>query len=143
VSDSVEKDPLPVNDGILRQVRTSQNAQDTVRVVLDLASIKSYAAFPLHEPERLVVDVTGRASDEEGDENDTVPPAPAVTPAVPDLPASTETKENPPPVVANGGSGKGRDGKLSLSRQLGLRSGPSPSTPGTAERTPVPSARAG
>jgi hypothetical protein len=27
--------------------------------VLDLASIKSYAAFPLHDPERLVIDVTG------------------------------------------------------------------------------------
>ena len=50
VTDSVNKDPLPVNDGILKQVRASQYAPDTVRVVLDLASIKSYAAFPLHDP---------------------------------------------------------------------------------------------
>jgi N-acetylmuramoyl-L-alanine amidase len=59
VSDSIDKDPLPVNDGILKQVRASQYAPDIVRVVLDLASIKSYAAFPLHDPERLVIDVTG------------------------------------------------------------------------------------
>ena len=64
-SDSVNKDPLTVNDGILKQVRTSQYAPDTVRVVLDLASLKSYAAFPLHEPERLVIDVTGDATDDE------------------------------------------------------------------------------
>ena len=61
VTDSVNKDPLPVNDGILKQVRASQYAPDTVRIVLDLASIKSYAAFPLHDPDRLVIDVTGEA----------------------------------------------------------------------------------
>ncbi len=58
---SVNKEPLPVNDGILKQVRVSQNTPDVVRVVLDLANIKSYVAFPLQEPEpaRLVIDVTG------------------------------------------------------------------------------------
>jgi len=56
---SVDKEPLPVNDGILKQVRASQYAPDIVRVVLDLASIKSYAAFPLRDPDRLVIDVTG------------------------------------------------------------------------------------
>jgi N-acetylmuramoyl-L-alanine amidase len=55
---AVDKDPLPVNDGILRQVRVSQYAPDIVRIVLDLASIKSYAAFA-RDPERLVIDVTG------------------------------------------------------------------------------------
>ncbi|HUI45810.1 MAG TPA: N-acetylmuramoyl-L-alanine amidase [Nitrospirota bacterium] len=56
---SVDKEPLPVNDGILKQVRASQYAPDIVRVVLDLASIKSYVAFPLRDPHRLVIDVTG------------------------------------------------------------------------------------
>jgi len=56
---SVDKEPLPVNDGILKQVRASQYAPDIVRVVLDLASIKSYVAFPLRDPDRLVIDVTG------------------------------------------------------------------------------------
>jgi N-acetylmuramoyl-L-alanine amidase len=58
---SVDNDPLEVNDGILRQIRASQYAPDTVRVVLDLASIKSYAAFPLRDPQRLVIDVMGDA----------------------------------------------------------------------------------
>ena len=59
---SVDREHLMVNDGILRQVRASQYASDTVRVVLDLASIKSYAAFPLRDPQRLVIDVTGEAN---------------------------------------------------------------------------------
>ncbi len=59
VDRSLHKEPLPINDGILKQVRASQYAPDIVRVVLDLASIKSYAAFPLRDPERLVIDVTG------------------------------------------------------------------------------------
>ena len=64
VDDALNKDPMPVNDGILKQVRASQYTPDTVRIVLDLASLKTYAAFPLHEPERLVIDVTGEAGAE-------------------------------------------------------------------------------
>ena len=122
VSDSVDKDPLPVNDGILKQVRTSQYAPDTVRVVLDLASLKSYAAFPLHEPERLVIDVTGAVAEDEQEST--------ITPAVP---AETQAKAEPgvptPPAVAppvakprtDPKSGTNGDPKLSLSRQLGLK----------------------
>ncbi len=80
LDDSINKDPLPVNDGILKQVRASQYNPDTVRVVLDLASIKSYVAFPLRDPDRLVIDVTGEggrvlegtvASTESGTQPDT------------------------------------------------------------------------
>lgn len=122
VSDSVEKDPLPVNDGILKQVRTSQYSPDTVRVVLDLASLKSYAAFPLHEPERLVIDVTGNAAEDE-QETGATPAAPAETQAKaePEVPT-------PPPVVppvtrprTDPKSDAKSDPKLSLSRQLGLK----------------------
>jgi len=128
VSDSVEKDPLPVNDGILRQVRTSQYAPDTVRVVLDLASIKSYAAFPLHEPERLVIDVTGRPADEEqGADNPAAEPAENATEpetqAAVEKPVEPETHtpfEQPPAPPRTGRGAKG-DPKLSLSRQLGLK----------------------
>lgn len=52
-------EPLVINDGILKQVRFSQFDQETVRVVLDVASIKSYSAFPLREPDRLVIDIFG------------------------------------------------------------------------------------
>ncbi|NTW60009.1 MAG: AMIN domain-containing protein, partial [Nitrospirae bacterium] len=117
-SDSVNMDPLPVNDGILKQVRTSQFAPDTVRVVLDLASLKSYAAFPLHEPERLVIDVTGNAADEE--EGTESPPA---APADKEAEANPETPATPalPPPVPKTERGTKADPKLSLSRQLGLK----------------------
>lgn len=59
LDEALHKESLDLNNGILRTVRSSQYAPATVRVVLDLASIKSYAAFPLHDPERLVIDVSG------------------------------------------------------------------------------------
>ncbi len=128
VSDSVNKDPMPVNDGILKQVRTNQFAANTVRVVLDLASLKSYAAFPLHDPERLVIDVTGKSADDE-DGTTTASSAPTPAPAAVPTPLSQEQSdvtastpdEEQPPAVANGGAKAGRDGRLTLSRQLGLK----------------------
>lgn len=129
---SVDKDPLSVNDGILKQVRASQYAPDIVRVVLDLASIKSYAAFPLRDPERLVIDVTGEGGrapemsvlSEESNTEQTAENMPEQQSG-----AETEKKgesktDNPsagiPPVkspAVNNNDGP----KLSLSNQLGLK----------------------
>lgn len=125
---TVYKDPLPVNDGILKQVRASQYAPDIVRVVLDLASIKSYVAFPLHDPERLVIDVTGEGG--RGEET-------RVTSVETDTPQKIEnlaeqkqeSKEQPktepattvPLLPKIPAAQNGNDQKLSLSRQLGLK----------------------
>jgi N-acetylmuramoyl-L-alanine amidase len=121
---SVERDPLPVNDGILKQVRSSQYAPDVVRVVLDLASIKSYVAFPLHDPDRLVIDVTGdggKRADEE--------PSTAETGSLPNEQRTAEAVaqakadlQNPItlPSKTHDGSNNTED-TLSLSRQLGLK----------------------
>jgi len=87
-------------------------------VVLDLASLKSYAAFPLHEPERLVIDVTGNAADEE-QETEGLPAAPAEKQAG-DVPETPATPALPPPVPKTERGSKA-DPKLSLSRQLGLK----------------------
>ena len=132
VDPSLNKEPLPINDGILRQVRASQYAPDTVRVVLDLASIKSYAAFPLHDPDRLVIDVTGeggRSSDaalsssESGTQEKTGnAPEQATGPKTAqggDQKTGTVGKEIPLPKTPGGKSNDGE--KLSLSRQLGLK----------------------
>src|SRR5574341_460791 len=131
VDASMNKEPLPINDGILKQVRASQYAPGIVRVVLDLASIKSYVAFPLHEPERLVIDVTGEAGKGPGTRvaaadagtpqreptpDDQQPvhdaheagPAPGPQAAAPPMPKMPEVKNN-------------EGEKLSLSRQLGLK----------------------
>jgi N-acetylmuramoyl-L-alanine amidase len=106
---SVDKGPLMVNDGILRQVRASQYAPGIARVVLDLASIKSYAAFPLRDPRRLVIDVSGETSQGAG----TVVERAAGPGSGPEPQAA-----NAPPV--NAPDAKNRAG-LSLSRQLGLK----------------------
>jgi N-acetylmuramoyl-L-alanine amidase len=102
---SVDREPLVINDGILQQVRASQYAPDTVRVVLDLASIKSYAAFPLHEPERLVIDVSGEGAKGFAAEPDVHAQAPRQTP--------------PPAKMPDAQTSEGA--KLSLSSQMGLK----------------------
>lgn len=51
--------PIPVDDGLLKQVRTGQFTTDTVRVVLDIESISNYKIFSLPDPFRVVVDVRG------------------------------------------------------------------------------------
>ncbi len=48
---------LPINDGILKKVRTGQFKKDTVRVVLDLQSFEDFNVFVLKDPYRLVIDV--------------------------------------------------------------------------------------
>jgi N-acetylmuramoyl-L-alanine amidase len=129
---SVDKDPLPVNDGILRQVRANQYAPDIVRVVLDLASIKSYVAFPLHDPERLVIDVNGEGA--RGSENVVVSTntntsqkntAQAEQETMPKVDPKTELNTEPQQPVASVPKVpeiKDSDGeKLSLSRQMGLK----------------------
>lgn len=69
--------PIPIKDGLLQQVRTAQFSPDTVRVVLDIESIKSYKIYSLPDPFRVIVDVHGQSN------------APAA--------AATEEKTPPPP----------------------------------------------
>ncbi len=53
--------PIPVDDGLLRRIRTGQFSPTTARVVLDLEQIESYTAFPLYSPYRLIIDVKGQS----------------------------------------------------------------------------------
>jgi N-acetylmuramoyl-L-alanine amidase len=46
-----------INDPLLRQVRTGQFDQETVRVVMDLKNKYKYQVFDLSSPQRIVVDV--------------------------------------------------------------------------------------
>jgi N-acetylmuramoyl-L-alanine amidase len=55
-----EASPLTIQDGLLRGARIGQYNTNTVRVVLDIQSIKGYKAFFMENPSRLVVDVTGK-----------------------------------------------------------------------------------
>lgn len=49
---------LPIDDGLLKQVRNAQFSPDTVRVVFDTqADISDYKVFSLEDPFRVIVDV--------------------------------------------------------------------------------------
>ena len=50
---------IPIKDGLLQMARAAQYNKETVRVVLDIDNIKDYKIFRLHDPFRIVVDVSG------------------------------------------------------------------------------------
>ncbi len=78
--------PVPIEDGLLKRIRTGQFTPETVRVVLDIESISSYKIFSLPDPFRVVIDVRGE------------PTAQSVAPAktLPEPPAAIGGKENNP-----------------------------------------------
>ncbi|SDO45625.1 N-acetylmuramoyl-L-alanine amidase [Desulforhopalus singaporensis] len=53
------RSPVPIEDGLLKRIRTGQFSPDTVRVVLDIESLSSYKIFSLPDPFRVVIDVRG------------------------------------------------------------------------------------
>lgn len=50
---------IPINDDLLKDVRAGQFAAETVRVVIDIKSFKTYKIFSLRNPFRIVIDVWG------------------------------------------------------------------------------------
>ncbi len=58
ITPSVQK-TIPINDGLLKKARAGQHDRNTARVVLDIESIEDYKIFPLSDPFRIVIDVTG------------------------------------------------------------------------------------
>ena len=50
---------IAIDDNLLSAVRAAQHTKDSVRVVIDIKSYKTYKIFPLLEPSRIVVDVWG------------------------------------------------------------------------------------
>ncbi len=91
------REPIPVDDGLLQQVRTGQNTTDTVRVVLDIESISNYKIFSLPEPFRVVIDVRGDKKSTELTKKVTPIAQPVI---VPDQLEQTknQTAETPKPV---------------------------------------------
>lgn len=51
---------IPINDNLLSNARTGQYDANTVRVVVDIKSFKTYKIFPLKNPFRIVIDVRGQ-----------------------------------------------------------------------------------
>ena len=50
---------IEINDGLLKAARAGQYDPGTVRVVLDIESIEDFKIFPLSDPYRIVIDVSG------------------------------------------------------------------------------------
>jgi N-acetylmuramoyl-L-alanine amidase len=53
---------VPINDSLLKRVRLARNTLNSVRVVLDIETIKRYRVFALPDPARIVIDVVGTES---------------------------------------------------------------------------------
>jgi len=51
------KSSFSLNDGIIETVRASQFKPGTVRIVVDIKKLKSFYAFTVEDPHRLVIDV--------------------------------------------------------------------------------------
>jgi len=96
--DGIKKE-FPINDGLLKRARTGQYDDHTVRVVLDIESIKEYKIFPMLNPFRIIIDVTGDDKLKE-----------------PSIAALLKSDEK----VIKSLKESDDDEKLSLSRQLGL-----------------------
>ncbi len=71
------RSPIPIEDGLLKQVRTGQFSPDTVRVVLDIESISDYKIFSLPDPFRVVIDVRGQNKERRLDSVAPLSPPPA------------------------------------------------------------------
>jgi N-acetylmuramoyl-L-alanine amidase len=50
---------IPINDDLLNDARAGQYSADSVRVVVDIKSFKTYKVFSLKDPFRIVIDVWG------------------------------------------------------------------------------------
>jgi N-acetylmuramoyl-L-alanine amidase len=56
------KDPMIIDDGLLRQLRVGQFSADVVRVVIDMTSPGEHNAILLSDPYRLVIDIQGQST---------------------------------------------------------------------------------
>jgi N-acetylmuramoyl-L-alanine amidase len=54
---------IPINDDLLSDARAGQYTHDSVRVVVDIKSFKTYKIFSLKDPFRIVIDIKGTADD--------------------------------------------------------------------------------
>lgn len=129
--------PILIEDGLLKQVRTGQFDDSTVRVVLDLESLSDYKIFSLADPFRVIIDVHGtRHFATSAKTTAHAPPAKAITtPVVAEIPVilpgsapvydenqpvltlKDQRKKSPQPAATKRTI---RPDEISLAQQLGL-----------------------
>jgi len=92
------KEAVPVEDGLLKQIRIGQFSPDVVRVVLDMHSLRDHNAFILPDPYRLVVDLQGQKSPQASAAKD----APAKKSPAPRKPQAKQKNPSPSASVTPG-----------------------------------------
>ncbi|MGD9114212.1 MAG: N-acetylmuramoyl-L-alanine amidase, partial [Desulfobacterales bacterium] len=83
------KKTIPINDDLLSDARAGQYTNNSVRVVVDIKSFKSYKIFSLKDPFRIVIDVWGTA----GQKSDPKQPPMASSKKSGKLPSSSLAKQ--------------------------------------------------
>lgn len=76
------KGVIPINDDLLTDARPSQFTPDSVRVVIDIKSFKTYKIFSLKNPFKTIIDVWGKDARSEAPSEPAKTPEPE--PSVPD-----------------------------------------------------------
>ena len=117
--------PIPIEDGLLKRIRTGQFSSDTVRVVLDIESISSYKIYSLPDPFRVVIDVRGEKVSKEAAK----PLSTSITSRTEKKPAKHVEVESPGSVVVL------RDNKK-VAANIKLSSEPAKSEPGKIVAVP-------
>ncbi|MBI5656561.1 MAG: N-acetylmuramoyl-L-alanine amidase [Geobacter sp.] len=72
---------IPIGDGLLKTARIGQFRSDTVRVVLDMESIKDYKVFTFSDPYRIMIDVRGERRMEISSLRERIESAPSLPPS--------------------------------------------------------------
>ncbi len=119
------RSPIPIEDGLLKRIRTGQFSADTVRVVLDIESISSYKIYSLPDPFRVVIDVRGEKITKESPK----PLGASITARTEKKPAKHAEVESPGSVIVL------RDNKK-VAANIKLSSEPAKSEPGKIVAVP-------
>lgn len=94
------------DDGFLKRIRAAQATGDMTRVVLDVSDVTEYSAFLLPNPYRLIIDIHGKKSREEGTgkrEEKTEPAIEVAPAAAPTASAAANISGLPPMAPTDGG----------------------------------------
>ena len=126
---------IKYGEGLVKQIRLGQRAQNTTRVVLDIDGIETYSVFTLYNPFRVIVDLKAPAAGAPSTVATTGghQPSPPATPIARELmldePAVVSARPDVPPVKREPAAANepiptvpsaNLNGQFSLSRQLGL-----------------------